>query len=47
MITAEAGAFMIIDILYNKGIINDKTYENIKKKYRRPELQISRTLAFN
>ena len=34
IISDENGAFIIINILYEQGIINKRTYDNILKKYK-------------
>ena len=33
ILSNEKGAMIIISILYEKGIITSKTYDNIMKKY--------------
>lgn len=35
IVTKEAGALILIDIMYEKGMINTATYEKIQSKYRR------------
>ena len=34
IISDENGALIIINILYEQGIINKRTYDNILKKYK-------------
>lgn len=34
VISVERGALILIDIMHEKGLINDKTYQNIQMKYR-------------
>ena len=33
ILSNEKGALIIISILYEKGVISNKTYDNIMKKY--------------
>ncbi len=32
-VSVEAGAMLLIDILYEQGKINKATYDNVQKKY--------------
>lgn len=36
-VSVEAGAMLLIDILYEQGKINKATYDNIQKKYGKPK----------
>ena len=35
IVTKEAGALILIDILYEKGLINTPTYQKIQSKYKK------------
>jgi hypothetical protein len=35
-IETQYAALVLIDILYEKGLINKATYENIQNKYNKP-----------